>query len=121
MRIPGRNRLMLSIGIVSSVLIVAMAPAKGYGFFWPGWPGEKVPTPTVLPPLGPGPTTNTPPTLIRVPPNNNTPITVPGGPEPEPFEPEAPTVPEPASLLMGLMGLGSIGGVRWWRKRPIAE
>ena len=30
MRIPGRNRLMLSIGIVSSVLIVAMA-------FWLAW------------------------------------------------------------------------------------
>jgi len=106
------------------LLTAGSAPA----FYFNGWPGSGQPVRrTLLPPSdqgqpgsppggqipgGPGPTF--PPQVV--------PPGVPGGQQPPPGGPHVPPggpgpVPEPASGLLGVLGLTAVAAARRWRKK----
>lgn len=83
------------------VLIGLSQPTEASAFYWPPWPGSEGGVPTGGPELPPQtfpPITETPPLVVGVPP------------------PEAPSVPEPSTLLGSLLGLGVVACYRKWRK-----
>jgi MYXO-CTERM domain-containing protein len=125
MRVPGVNplRRVWAWAAVAGVLATA---GQARAFYWNGWPGSKVPPPRTLiqpkeagnprnPPRGPnipgGPLPELPP--------GGTPEVPPGGsPEIPPVTPPPPeSIPEPASGLLGLVGLAAAIAARRWRQR----
>ena len=98
-------------GLVLATAAVLFTAARADAFYWVGWPGSNVtPQPTLLTPsssVTPGST----------PPPASTPITPPGLQEftPEPVGPPE-HVPEPATGVAGLIGIGALAW-RWVRRK----
>ncbi len=102
----------------AAVLVLLVSGAKlAEAFYWPPWPGAKIPD---IPGINP----NRPPPGA----GGNPPDRPPGpsGPhdphdpwDPEPEDPP-PAIPEPATLLMGIVGMGCVSAYRWF-KRPRRE
>jgi MYXO-CTERM domain-containing protein len=101
--------------VCGAVAVVLMAAGPARAFYWQGWPGSKVPLNHSLvlppgagsnPPSGDGPAPVSPP----VPPA--------GPPLPVDKSPLGPPdhTPEPATGVLGLLGLGALA-VRRWRSR----
>ena len=103
-------------------------------FFWPGWPGSS--PPPALPPSGPpsasppiAPFTpmvneNTipvpmPPGFVERNPPNNVPPAQPPIDVPI-IDPPPPSIPEPATLVSGLIAVGMIA-IRRWRRNQSAN
>ncbi len=104
MRQPTRRRFAWAV----AAALGAAAPAQA--FYWDGWPGSSLPRPRSLTPTGdipkipPFPTANP-----SFPPSGEPPGPTPGGP-PEVPNPEH--VPEPASAIAALAGLGVLAARR---------
>jgi PEP-CTERM motif-containing protein len=93
--------------------------APGPGPDQPGAPGDVPPDGGGPPPEG-GP--DIPPVLINPGPGDITPEPIitgdDGGGTTPPSEPGSPqSAPEPATLLMGLLGAGLLGGAGMWKRR----
>ena len=118
MKGPRRDR----IWFVWGVLVVLTTTTPAWGFYWVGWPGSQLsPAPSLLPPTTVG-SSNLPVNIqptpmanlqhianggvpVQGPPTPNQSQPVPGGSgvgrSPEGF-------PEPATGLIGLIGLGAV-------------
>lgn len=109
-------------GAIAATL-VSCGPAQA--FYWHDWPGSRVlvqqsvitqqhQNPTANPPTSTPPASTTPePGSPRTPPP---PIGPPIGGDKPPIGPPEQT-PEPATALLGVVGLGALAAVRGWRKR----
>lgn len=100
---------MLRSGVIAATVVVLLMAEPVQGFYWRGWPGSGV----IVAPL-------------LVDPNEPTPGNPPVDPIPfpgtennysPPVGPPA-NVPEPATGLASLLGLGALAAVRRWRKKP---
>jgi len=94
-----RTRAVICWAWVAAVLVLASAgPAQA--FYWYGWPGSRLPPPKTI--VGPPHTQQPPPEWPPVgPPPVVPPIVPPGG-----------AVPEPATALVALAGLGALAAAR---------
>lgn len=91
-----------------AVVVLLVATTEARAFYWFGWPGSQLRVEeTLLPP--PGPTGRMP----------NPPIGPPVTVAKPPIGPPEQT-PEPATGLLGLIGLGALA-VRKWRKKKFAR
>src|SRR5262245_34506048 len=96
--------------VAVGVLLIACEPA--HAFYWQGWPGSRIHIEPTL--VGPSP--------LPQPGNPDTPDTeippIPTGPsipvDRPPIGPPTQT-PEPATGLLGLLGLGALAARRWWK------
>lgn len=90
------------------------AAGQAGAFYWDGWPGSSLPAPRNLVPPTDSPKIPPNPTAEpKFPPGGEPPGGTPGGPGPVP-NPE--NVPEPASALAVLAGLGALAARRLRRK-----
>ena len=103
-----RHRLYVT-GLVAAAA-VALSAGPAAAFYWRGWPGSRVvETPTLIP----VPTDNRgnpTPNPFPFPPTENTYVPPEGPPAPN-------SVPEPATGLAGLLGLGALAVARRVRRR----
>jgi hypothetical protein len=105
------------VGVIAA--LAACGPA--HAFYWQGWPGSQLRIPPTLiltppqsAPISPPPETVTPPPPLGPPvPVNQPPGGTPSGPPVGPPE----HTPEPATGLLGLVGVGALAAVRKWRKK----
>jgi MYXO-CTERM domain-containing protein len=113
-RVPARGEVFLQHYGIATVLMFA-----GY-YSPPAAPGQAPSpnTPTVVPPPPPPKITDPrippPPPTPRTPPKTITSISTPGSPQP-------PEMPEPATLLSGLLGVGTLGLYALRRRRKKAQ
>jgi hypothetical protein len=88
------------------MIAVAVCAAPAGAFYWYGWPGGPHPPKTVVPPGNPpGTPPDTPP------PDSPPPDTPPSD------TPPVNGVPEPATALAALAGLGTLAASRLWRRK----
>ena len=118
MKGPRRDR----IWFVWGVLVVLTTTTPAWGFYWVGWPGSQLsPAPSLVPPTTVGSTNllvNTQPTPMASPlntPNGGLPAQGPPTPDQSPSAPggsgqthSPERFPEPATGLIGLIGLGAV-------------
>ncbi len=105
MRLPTRTRLAWALAATLGVA----GPAQA--FYWDGWPGSSLPRPRTLVPPADNPKFPTNPTAEpKFPPGNEPPGPPPGGPPSDTPNPEH--VPEPASGVAVLVGLGVLAARR---------
>lgn len=88
--------------------LAAVSPAQA--FYWDGWPGSAIPRPRSLVPTDTGKTPPNPTADPKFPPGGEPPGPPPGGPPGETPNPEH--VPEPASGVAVLVGLGVLAARR---------
>jgi MYXO-CTERM domain-containing protein len=114
-------RRLWGLAAVAGVLTTA---GQATAFYWNGWPGSKVPPPrTLIQPKDTGKPGN-PPQGSDIP-GGPIPELPPGGlppgghPEIPPLNPPPPpeSIPEPASGLLGLLGLAAAAAARRWHKK----
>jgi hypothetical protein len=102
-----RHRTRLAWAAVTALAVASPVHA----FYWDGWPGASLPRPRTL--IPPGDTPKVPPNPTAnpsFPPGGQPPGPTPGGPVP-PGGGEVPPpekVPEPASAVAMLIGLGTL-------------
>lgn len=98
-----RPHTRVSFGMMTCVIALGLCQCDNAdAFFWPPWPGSDGGM-TIGNPDRPGLETG-----VTEPP----PTVLPSHPE----EPPTPSVPEPATLVTGLIGLGMLAGYRRWKK-----
>jgi MYXO-CTERM domain-containing protein len=95
------------------VLLIACEPA--HAFYWQGWPGSLL----RANPLPVGPPSQPPADTAEPPSEEHTPPPPVGPPVPVDRPPVGPPThtPEPATGLLGLLGLGAIAARRWWKRK----
>ncbi len=116
-----------------AVVVLLAATTEARAFYWFGWPGSQLRVeetlltpPAQVPPavVTPGVVTppNTPPTFPPPGPTGRMPNPPIGPPVPVAKPPIGPPeqTPEPATGLLGLIGLGALA-VRKWRKKKFAQ
>jgi hypothetical protein len=117
MEVDSMRARTLSQLTAASLLVLLASAGPAPAFYWKGWPGSLLPPDRVLVPPGDSVIPGSPPL-----PGAN-PILPPGGeiPPPEPGGPVPPSenVPEPATALLGLLGIGGIAATRWVRARQL--
>jgi MYXO-CTERM domain-containing protein len=93
-------------GGVAAVVALLTSAEPVSAFYWYGWPGSKLPPDrtVVTPPHKDKP--GNPPERPPVNPPEQPPVIPPGSP-----------VPEPATALAALAGLGALAATRAWRRR----
>ncbi len=109
----------MTVTLTAAPFAVWSSPAQA--FFPPVWsvpqsvtvvPPVNPPPLIVVPPVSPPPFVSPPsPPVIVVPPVNPPPIVVP------PVSPPPNGVPEPATIVTGLIGLAAVAGYRFRRKK----
>jgi hypothetical protein len=101
-----RIRSIIWCGGLLAIAALLMSAEPARAFYWYGWPGSKLPPDrtVVTPPHKDKP--GNPPERPPVNPPNNPPVIPPGTP-----------VPEPATALAALTGLGAMAALRAWRRR----
>lgn len=102
----GRGSYLLGSVVAVAAVLAAAGPATA--FYWKGWPGSGIRRePTVVPPTDrpPNPPTDEP----WFPPIDEPP------PPPPPPPPEQ--LPEPGTITVGLIGLGTVAVVRRLRRK----
>lgn len=113
----------------AAVVVVLTAADPARAFYWHDWPGSRLRVePTLIgPPSAPVVPTNPPPAPRVDPPpffppppppirEPNPPIGPPVPVDRPPVGPPTPT-PEPATALLGLLGLGALAARRWRAKQ----
>ena len=98
------RKVVLFLVLTAVWLLAATAPASAA--FWFPLPNPPQSGNIPLPPVQVAPSSG--PT---------TPIDIPGDVPPPESTPGVATTPEPASIVLGLMGAGAIGLARFWRRR----
>lgn len=99
------------LGVLAAFVALPMSAQPVHGFYWRGWPGSGIVVePVLVDPHIPTPG-NPPAEPIPFPGTENN-YTPPVGPVPPPE-----SVPEPATGLAGLLGLGAIAVVKRLRKK----
>jgi len=116
MRTPNADRGWRAGWLVVAVVLATAAPAPA--FYWAAdWPGSRVSAqPTLIPKTDSANPANPPHpggNPFPIPGGESQPPTI-AGPH-EPGQPPA-TIPEPATALLGLFGLGAVAVRRWARK-----
>jgi len=120
-----RNVRFRHVAALAGALALAAAPVKA--FFWDSWPGATVPPAEgsgspIKPPLVGGPAVDVPTTLppgggpaidvpTSLPPEGVVPVDVPVAPAGAPSG-----LPEPATIVGGLIGLGVVAAMRRRRR-----
>jgi hypothetical protein len=94
---------------LSALTITFVSAQKSQAFYWVGWPGSGDPSTTTTT------TTGTPTTVTTTGDPGGTATTT-GNPSTGPSDPGGSGVPEPASVIVGLVGLGSLGLARRLRR-----
>ncbi|MBX9626375.1 MAG: PEP-CTERM sorting domain-containing protein [Gemmataceae bacterium] len=94
-----------------AAVLAAAGPAPG--FYWKGWPGSGTrPEPTIVPP-----TNDRPPTDRPKPPTDEPWFPPIDEPPPPPPPPPPEQLPEPGTITVGLIGLGTLAVVRRLRRK----
>ena len=102
----------LQVWAAVTVVLAATNPARA--FYWAEWPGSQIRVQQTL---------ITPPAVTpgNPPSPGHEPIPPVGPPIPvakPPVGPPSPTsTPEPATGLLGLLGLGALASRRWWKQK----
>lgn len=108
-------------GAVAAVVAVAGTAAPAHAFYWKGWPAaQSAAARTLIQPSAQGLPGNPPGIAPSGIPGATTPIVpetadlppLPVGPGPPPEH-----VPEPATGLVGMLGLATLAAVRWVRRK----
>jgi hypothetical protein len=102
------------IGAAVVVAVTTAGPARA--FYWQNWPGSQLHAAQTL--VDNSVVSGKPSTTQRasVPPSNPNGPTPDGPPDAPPVTPPTQT-PEPATALLGVVGLGAVAVVRKWKRK----
>jgi PEP-CTERM motif-containing protein len=100
------HKVSKAIGLLLATAVWLVTAAPVSAAFWFPLPFQPQPGDIPLPP-------------IQVAPNNNpsNPIDNPGDAPPPDVSPSVSGTPEPASIILSLVGIGSLGAAEFWRRR----